>query len=80
MKTAVAIGGFADLWLYSETDYRARKRDLRASVIADPCQTCGAEPGKLCTRPTIAGPVLRQMPHVGRGGPSLRAHNATYRT
>lgn len=72
-----ALGTFADCWLFADPDFIGRRfrRDLRAHVIADPCPTCGAKAGESCTRETDAGPVLRGLPHTGRGGPSLISHN-----
>jgi len=78
----LAIGTFADLWLYSGGDSREKLpgRDYGARIVANHgCATCGAKAGELCTRLTDAGLVQRRLPHAGRGGPSLRAHNATYR-
>lgn len=64
----VAIGGFADLWLYSDSDAHRWKRDFRVDVVAEhPCPTCGAAAGQLCRRPTIAGVMVpRRLPHFGR--------------
>lgn len=68
----LAIGGFADLWLYSEPDTRftARSRDFRPDIVAHyGCPNCGARVGQLCRRRTIAGIVTRRLPHMGRGEP-----------
>lgn len=79
----VAIGGFADLWLYSGREFRERPRgrDFRAEVVAAfPCETCGAPAGHPCRRPTIAGvAVLRRLPHFGRGSARRSAHNTYVR-
>lgn len=74
---SVAIGTFADLplWADPDTDGKRFHRDLRAHVLADPCPTCGAIAGAPCQRETIAGPMTRRLPHTGRGGRSLGAHN-----
>ncbi len=70
----VALGGFADLWLYSETDYKVRGRDFRASVVATyPCERCGAVAGEPCHRLTVAGVLERKLPHFGRGRPGRQA-------
>lgn len=66
----VAIGGFADLWLYSDREqkYRPRQRDYRSELVARyPCTVCGAEPGELCCRKSVAGVLPRRLPHLGRG-------------
>jgi hypothetical protein len=72
MMTAIAIGGFADLWLYSGREDRQilPGRDYRASVVASSeCLTCGVSAGHPCLRPTVTGrSVPRRMPHFGRGG------------
>lgn len=77
----LATGGIFDMWLYSEREVRERpfERDYSPGVVARyRCPTCGAPPGVLCHRPTVAGAVLRKLPHFGRaaGGP---VHNRTYR-
>jgi hypothetical protein len=75
-----AIGGFADLWLYSdrESTYRLRPRDLGLSVVAAyACDTCGADVGEPCRRRTIAGVLDRRRPHFGRSKPG---RNRPYRT
>lgn len=67
----VAIGGFNDLWLFGDSDYRSRqhRRDLGADVVASyPCPECGARAGVPCQRPTVAGhSVARGIPHFERG-------------
>lgn len=66
----IAIGGFADLWLYSGREHKQKPmaRDFRRELVKRyPCQTCGAEIGKPCTRETLAGVVSRRLPHFGRG-------------
>lgn len=71
MRTAsVAIGTFADLWLFGDSDAAPRRRDFSAAVVATyACSTCGAPAGQLCKRATIAGiTVQRRLPHFGRGG------------
>lgn len=72
-----AIGVFADLWLYGDRDWSVPLpgRDFREGALDEPCPTCGAKAGDLCSRPTAMRRLaLRRMPHTERGGPSLRAH------
>jgi hypothetical protein len=85
-----AIGGFADLWLYSGSEHKAlpRSRDMRAGVVANyACDECGAQRGEPCSRSTVARrTVLRGLPHFGRGkgappryGPRDEPNNAAKR-
>lgn len=71
----VALGGFGDLWLFGDPEqkYRRRTRDLRADIVAArACPICGAPVGELCRRDSVGGPLLRRLPHVGRGKPGRK--------
>lgn len=66
------LGGFADLWLFSDQEpkFKPRQRDYRPAIVATyPCTQCGASIGESCRRRTVAGLVLRRLPHLGRGKP-----------
>lgn len=64
--------GFGAMWLFSDREsiYKIRQRDYHLGARDHPCSQCGAEPGTACVRQTVGGPVLRRLPHLGRG--SLR--------
>lgn len=66
-----ALGGFGDLWLFSDPDRKqARKRDYRPAIVAAySCSECGARRGEPCVRQTLVGPMVRRLPHLGRGKP-----------
>lgn len=69
-----AIGGFADLSLFDgDRLIRARRpaREVHAGVVRRyACETCGAQAGEPCTRPTIMGNnVVRGLPHFDRAPP-----------
>lgn len=69
MTPSLSTPGFGNLWLWSDADgYKARGRDYRAAVVRDyPCGVCGVGAGELCVRESLSGPVVRRLPHVGRG-------------
>lgn len=66
-----ALGSsMADVSLFGEPGPKChtRPRDLSAGKALEfACQTCGAEAGSPCVRRTVAGTVVKVLPHFGRG-------------
>jgi hypothetical protein len=66
----ISTFGFGAAWLYSDAErWIPRGRDYHLGARRHACETCGAKPGEPCTRLSLSGRVVRQLPHTGRSPP-----------